>query len=168
MPWSRPTILATKVGFIQLTWDLSEDHSILDGYRIFRAPADGDPVEWGRVSADPEAEEGRAVVATLDTVTTAWGIAAELELDMEPDSGGGDTPVTPPEPEETRASGSSGFVWSGTVGGTQAPEPPEEDADMEEDPDMEEDMEPQKVRRSSVTQVGFGALRRQRRSVGGS
>ena len=94
-------------GFIELTWDLSVDHSILDGYRIFRAPVNGVSEEWGRVAADPEAEEGRAVVATLDTVTTAWGIASELELDMEPDSGGGETPVTtaPPIPKSPRPLG---------------------------------------------------------------
>ena len=60
-------------GFVQLTWDLSVDHSILDGYRIYRQPAGGEPVNWGRVAADPEATEGSAVVATLDTVTTALG-----------------------------------------------------------------------------------------------
>ena len=51
-------------------------------------------MDWGRVAADPEATEGRVVVATLDTVTTAWGIAAELEIEDEPVSDGGSTPVT--------------------------------------------------------------------------
>ncbi len=143
-------------GFIELTWDLSLDHSILDGYRIFRTPINGEPMEWGRVAADLEAEEGRAVVATLDTVTTAWGIAAELELEMEPTSGGGDTPVTPPppnDPEEPLTVGRSSSITlsSGIVLAT--PEPPmmeEEDPDMEEDPEMD----PKKVRRSSVTRSG--------------
>ena len=141
-------------GFIELTWDLSLDHSILDGYRIFRTPINGEPEEWGRVAADPEAEEGRAVVATLDTVTTAWGIAAELELETEPASGG-DTPVTPPpdDPEEPPTVGRSSSITlsSGIVLST--PEPPmmeEEDPDMEEDPEMD----PKKVRRSSVTRSG--------------
>ena len=145
---------ADEGGFVLLTWDLSVDHSILDGYRIFRTPINGEPMEWGRVAADPEAEEGRAVVATLDTVTTAWGIAAELELDMEPASGG-DTPVTPPpdDPEEPPTVGRSSSITlsSGIVLAT--PEPPmmeEEDPDMEEDPEMD----PKKVRRSSVTRSG--------------
>ena len=65
-------------GFVLLTWDLSVDHSILNGYRIFREQADELPgTEWAWVAADPDAAEGRAVVATLDTISTGWGIAAQ-------------------------------------------------------------------------------------------
>ena len=65
-------------GFLELRWDLSVDHSILNGYRIFREQADESPgTEWAWVAADPDAAEGRAVVATLDTISTGWGIAAQ-------------------------------------------------------------------------------------------
>ena len=129
---------------------------ILDGYRIFRTPLNGEPMEWGRVAADPEAEEGRAVVATLDTVTTAWGIAAELELETEPASGGGETPVTTePDPPTNGNTRSSGLVWASPIT-PETPEP-EEDPDMEEeDPDMMDPdmMDPKKVRRSSIRRSG--------------
>ena len=151
-------------GFVLLTWDLSVDHSMLDGYRIYRAPAGGEPVDWGRVAADPEATEGRVVVATLDTVTTAWGIAAELEIEDEPDSDGGSTPVaTPPgpepEPPSSTTSRSSGIVWSGVIGTPPPPAEPEEpeeeeEADMEDEDMEDEDMEPENVLRSSVSQSG--------------
>ena len=142
---------ADEGGFVLLTWDLSEDHSILDGYRIYRAPAVGEPVDWGRVAADPEATEGRVVVATLDTATTAWGIAAELELEAEPGSDGGSTPVTT-QPEPASSSRSSGIVWSGVIG-SPAPVEPEEPEEEESDMD-DEDMEPENVRRSPVSQSG--------------
>ena len=66
-------------GFVLLTWDLSEDHDALDGYRIFRElPAlDGEMVPWAMVDAVPGVQIGRAIVATLDNVATNWGIAAE-------------------------------------------------------------------------------------------
>ena len=65
-------------GFITLQWDLSADHALIDGYRLFRESADGESTEeWAWVEAEPGAVEGRAVVATLDTVATRWGVAAE-------------------------------------------------------------------------------------------
>ena len=62
-------------GFVLLTWDLSEDHSMINSYRIFRG-ADS-TTEWAQVPADPDATEGRAVVATLDTVSSVWGVLAQ-------------------------------------------------------------------------------------------
>ena len=66
-------------GFILLTWELSEHHDGIDGYRIFRAlPVLGNEmVPWAMVDAVPGVERGVAVVATLDNVATRWGIAAE-------------------------------------------------------------------------------------------
>ena len=66
-------------GFILLTWDLSENHASLDGYRIFREiPAlDGEMIPWAMIDAVPGIEIGRAIVATLDNTSTKWGIAAE-------------------------------------------------------------------------------------------
>ena len=67
-------------GFIMLTWDLSEDHASLDGYRIFREiTADGEFIPWAMVDAVPGVQLGRAIVATLDNVSTRWGIAAESD-----------------------------------------------------------------------------------------
>ena len=68
-------------GFILLTWDLSEDHDSLDGYRIFREiPAlDGEMIPWAMVDAVPGVQVGRAIVATLDNTFTKWGIAAEAD-----------------------------------------------------------------------------------------
>ena len=68
-------------GFLLLTWDLSEDHDTLDGYRFFReVPAlNNEMVPWAMVDAVPGVETGRAIVATLDNVATAWGIAAERD-----------------------------------------------------------------------------------------
>ena len=63
-------------GFVLLTWDLSDDHSILDTYRIFRG--EGSAREWGSVAAAPGATEGRAVVATLDTMSTVWGVRGQI------------------------------------------------------------------------------------------
>ena len=67
-------------GFVLLTWDLSEHHDGIDGYRIFRElPVLGNEmVPWAMVDAVPGVQIGRAVVATLDNVATNWGIAAEL------------------------------------------------------------------------------------------
>ena len=61
-------------GFLLLTWDLSEDHDTLDGYRFFReVPAlNNEMVPWAMVDAVPGVETGRAIVATLDNVATAW------------------------------------------------------------------------------------------------
>ena len=68
-------------GFILLTWDLSEHHDTLDGYRIFReVPLLNDEmVPWAMVDAVPGVGIGRAIVATLDNVATRWGIAAERD-----------------------------------------------------------------------------------------
>ena len=68
-------------GFILLTWDLSEHHDTLDGYRIFReVPSLNDEmVPWALVDAVPGVGIGRAIVATLDNVATRWGIAAERD-----------------------------------------------------------------------------------------
>ena len=66
-------------GFVMLSWELSADHASLDGYRIFRAlPVLGNEmVPWAMVDAVPGVAMGRAIVATLDNVSTRWGIAAE-------------------------------------------------------------------------------------------
>ena len=66
-------------GFILLTWELSEHHAGIDGYRIFRAlPVLGNEmVPWAMVDAVPGVDRGVAIVATLDNVSTRWGIAAE-------------------------------------------------------------------------------------------
>ena len=66
-------------GFVLLTWDLSEHHDSIDGYRIFRElPVLGNEmVPWAMVDAVPGVDIGRAIVATLDNVATNWGIAAE-------------------------------------------------------------------------------------------
>ena len=66
-------------GFVILSWDLSENHDSIDGYRIFRAlPVLGNElVPWAMVDAVPGVETGRAIVATLDNVATNWGIASE-------------------------------------------------------------------------------------------
>ena len=66
-------------GFVMLSWELSADHASLDGYRIFRAlPVLGNEmVPWALVDAVPGVATGRAIVATLDNVSTRWGIAAE-------------------------------------------------------------------------------------------
>ena len=66
-------------GFVLLTWDLSEHHEGIDGYRIFRElPVLGNEmVPWAMVDAVPGVNIGRAIVATLDNVATNWGIAAE-------------------------------------------------------------------------------------------
>ncbi|MYB70410.1 MAG: T9SS type A sorting domain-containing protein [Gemmatimonadetes bacterium] len=68
-------------GFVLLTWDLSEDHDSLDGYRIWREiPAlDGEMIPWAMVDAVPGVEIGRAIVATLDNTFTRWGISAEAD-----------------------------------------------------------------------------------------
>ena len=66
-------------GFVLLTWDLSEHHDELDGYRIFRElpVLNNEMVPWAMVDAVPGVSIGRAIVATLDNVATNWGIAAE-------------------------------------------------------------------------------------------
>ena len=66
-------------GFVLLTWDLSDHHDGIDGYRIFRElPVLGNEmVPWAMVDAVPGVSIGRAIVATLDNVATNWGIAAE-------------------------------------------------------------------------------------------
>jgi hypothetical protein len=71
--------LGDQGGFVMLSWDLSEHHDSIDGYRIFRAlPVLGNEmVPWAMVDAVPGVERGVAIVATLDNVSTRWGIAAE-------------------------------------------------------------------------------------------
>ena len=66
-------------GFVMLSWELSEHHDSIDGYRIFRAlPVLGNEmVPWAMVDAVPGVNMGRAIVATLDNVSTRWGVAAE-------------------------------------------------------------------------------------------
>ena len=66
-------------GFVLVTWELSEHHDGIDGYRIFRAlpVLDNEMVPWAMVDAVPGVDRGVAVVATLDNVATHWGIAAE-------------------------------------------------------------------------------------------
>ncbi|MCE2447957.1 MAG: putative Ig domain-containing protein [Candidatus Latescibacteria bacterium] len=66
-------------GFILLSWELSDDHDNIDGYRIFRTMPvlNNEEVPWAFVDAVPGVEKGRAIVATLDNVSTLWGIAAE-------------------------------------------------------------------------------------------
>ena len=83
-------------GFIMLTWDLSDDHASLDGYRIFREVQvttvigeDGglvtldepraEMIPWAMVDAVPDEQIGRAIVATLDNASAIWGIAAEAD-----------------------------------------------------------------------------------------
>ena len=81
-------------GFVMLTFDLSDDHSTIDGYRIWRditvtqdADEDGNlvelseptiqPVPWGRVDAIPGVDVMRVVVATLDGDATFYGVTSE-------------------------------------------------------------------------------------------
>ena len=78
-------------GFLLMTWDLSDNHDTLDGYRIFREiPSlnlNDEMVPWAMIDAVPGVEKGLAIVATIDNVSTKWGIAAER--------GGRTTAVTP-------------------------------------------------------------------------
>ncbi len=69
-------------GFVLLTWDLSEDHDSLVGYRIFREMPGlgGEMMPWATVHAVPGANIGRAVVAVSDNVAANWGIAAVPRL----------------------------------------------------------------------------------------
>ena len=71
--------LGDQGGFVMLSWELSEQHDSIDGYRIFRAlPVLGNEmVPWAMVDAVPGVSMGRAIVATLDNVSTRWGIASE-------------------------------------------------------------------------------------------
>ena len=81
-------------GFVLLTFDASDDHSTLSGYRIYRqisvtygADSTGalaalsEPtnamVPWGSVDAVPGADIMRVVVATLDGDSTSYGVSAE-------------------------------------------------------------------------------------------
>ena len=66
-------------GFVMLSWELSDQHDSIDGYRIFRAlPVLGNEmIPWAMVDAVPGVARGVAIVATLDNVSTRWGIAAE-------------------------------------------------------------------------------------------
>ena len=88
-------------GFVFLTFDLSDDHATLSGYRVYRemqvdyrvaTEADSttdaivlleEPenawVPWAEIDAIPGEEIGRVVVATLDNVATRWGVAAERD-----------------------------------------------------------------------------------------
>ena len=86
--------LGDQGGFVMLTFDLSDDHSTLDGYRIWRdvtvtqgADENGNvvelaeptirPVAWGHVAAIPAVDVMRVVVATLDGDATFYGVTAE-------------------------------------------------------------------------------------------
>ena len=81
-------------GFVLLTFDASDDHGTLSGYRIWReisvdygADADGnlvalgapakEMVSWGTADAVPGADVMRVVVATLDGDSTVYGVSAE-------------------------------------------------------------------------------------------
>jgi hypothetical protein len=81
-------------GFVMLTFPVSDDHSTLTGYRIYRnitvdyaADSTGalaalaEPttamVPWGRADAVPGQSIMRVVVATLDGDATTYGVAAE-------------------------------------------------------------------------------------------
>lgn len=81
-------------GFVMLTFDLSDDHESLSGYRIFReisvdygVDENGaivhldepttDLVPWAKVDAVPGVDIMRVVVATLDSDATFFGVAAE-------------------------------------------------------------------------------------------
>ena len=89
-------------GFLLLSFDLSEDHETLTAYRIWReiqvthrAATPEDEIDAGLVALEPPVMkfipwalidpvpgvEGsmEAVVASLDTVATRWGISAERE-----------------------------------------------------------------------------------------
>ena len=80
-------------GFVLLTFDPSDNHDIIDGYRIYREIAvthvlgeDGSIVQeedamafipWAFVDAVPDPGLMRAVVATLDSDATPFEVAAE-------------------------------------------------------------------------------------------
>ena len=84
-------------GFVMLTFDLSDNHSTLDGgYRIWRdvtvtqgTDDEGNvvelseptikPVAWGHVDAIPGVDVMRVVVATLDGDATFYGVTAESQ-----------------------------------------------------------------------------------------
>jgi len=81
-------------GFVILTFDASDDHSTLDGYRIYReisvnagldstgalvaldAPSTAD-VPWGIADAVPGESVVRVVVATLDADSASYKVGAE-------------------------------------------------------------------------------------------
>ena len=72
-------------GFVLLSWDLSEDHGLIDGYRIFREmELDGGLVSipWAMVDAVPGVDRGYAIVATIDLMATKWGVAAQLGREL--------------------------------------------------------------------------------------
>ena len=71
--------LGDQGGFVMLSWELTGQHDSIDGYRIFRAlPVLGNEmIPWAMVDAVPGVARGVAIVATLDNVSTRWGIAAE-------------------------------------------------------------------------------------------
>ena len=72
-------------GFVLLSWDLSEDHGLIDGYRIFREmDLDGGLVSipWAMVDAVPGVDRGYAIVATIDLMATKWGVAAQLGREL--------------------------------------------------------------------------------------
>ncbi len=97
-------------GFVMLTFDLSDNHSTIDGYRIWRdvtvtqgVDDDGNvvelpaptikPVAWGSVDAIPGVDVMRVVVATLDGDATFYGVTAEssgLASDVTRTGGGDD------------------------------------------------------------------------------
>ena len=83
-------------GFVFLTWDASDDHGTLSGYRIYRQlrvnvledqtgagklmlSEEGEDVDvpWATVDAVPGEDIMRVVVATLDGYATKYGVSAE-------------------------------------------------------------------------------------------
>ena len=83
-------------GFVMLTWDSSDDHGTLSGYRIYRQlhvnvledqtgagklmlSEEGEDVDvpWATVDAVPGEDVMRVVVATLDGYATKYGVSAE-------------------------------------------------------------------------------------------
>ncbi len=83
-------------GFVMLTWDSSDDHGTLSGYRIYRQlhvnvladqtgagklmlSEEGEDVDvpWATVDAVPGEDIMRVVVATLDGYATKYGVSAE-------------------------------------------------------------------------------------------
>ena len=72
---------------VELRWDHSADHALVDSYRIFREQAQegAEPtvVEWAQVAAVAGALEGSTQILVSDTGTTRWGVAAERSVSDE-------------------------------------------------------------------------------------
>jgi len=69
-------------GFVLLSFDLSEHHQILTGYRIYREIALSlgreKFIPWAKVDPVPGVDSVHVVVPALDNVPTRWGVAAEM------------------------------------------------------------------------------------------